>query len=153
MTVLTETYVGFTLDGRRFALSLASVEQVVRAVAVTPLPNAPAVITGVIDLHGRVVPVADVRRRFGLPARAIEADDHFLVARTPRRELALWVDAVFGIVPCAAGDVVHTQALVPGLEHVSGIAQTPDGLVLIHDLDRFLALDEELSLQGALQDD
>lgn len=61
--------VGLTLDGQRYALSLAQVERVIRAVEITPLPQAPEIITGVINVRGRVIPVVDIRKRFRLPVR------------------------------------------------------------------------------------
>lgn len=142
----------FALDALRFALPLANVERVIHAVAITPLPNAPEVILGVINLGGRLVPVANIRQRFRLPARNMALSDHLVIARTARRPLALVVDAVHGVMPGSAQDDMTLEELVPGLEYVSGIAKTPDGLVLIHDLDRFIALDEEAALQQAMQD-
>lgn len=142
----------FALDALRFALPLACVERVIHAVAITPLPNAPEVILGVINMGGRLVPVADIRKRFRLPARDIALGDHLVIARTPRRPLALVADAVHGVMPWSAQDSMALEKLVPGLEYVRGIAKTPDGLVLIHDLDRFLALDEEAALRQAMPD-
>ncbi|MEO6321364.1 MAG: chemotaxis protein CheW [Polaromonas sp.] len=144
--------VGFALDGLRFALPLASVERVVHAVAITPLPKAPEVILGVINVQGRLVPVADIRKRFRLPARDIALGAHIVIARTPSRPLALVADVVHGVMTWSGEDNASLEQLVPGLEYVRGIVKTPDGLVLIHDLDRFLALDEEASLQRAMAD-
>ena len=141
----------FALDDVRYALPLASVERVVRAVAVTPLPDAPEVILGVINVQGRVVPVADLRKRFRLPARNIGLNDQMLIAHTAHRPLALVADAVYGIMQCSQGEIVAMDSIVPGLEYVEGVAKTADGLILIHDLDRFLALEEEASLERAMK--
>jgi purine-binding chemotaxis protein CheW len=145
-----ESFVCFTLGELEFALPLGQVERVVRAVAVAPLPGAPAVILGVVIVQGEVLPVANLRARFGLPSRTIQPEDHLVLARTARRRLALAIDAAGGVVQCAPGDWVDSDAIVPGLEHVHGIARTTSGLVLVHDLDRFLALDEEAALQEVL---
>jgi purine-binding chemotaxis protein CheW len=72
----------FTLDAGRYALSLEVVERVVPALELTPLPTAPDIVQGVFNLHGRIVPVMNLRRRFGLPERAIELSDHLIVAQT-----------------------------------------------------------------------
>lgn len=144
--------VGFALDDLRFALPLISVERVVHAVAITPLPKAPGVILGVINVQGRVVPVADIRKRFRLPAREMTLSDHIVIARTPSRPLALVVNVVHGVMNWSGEDRAAMEQLVPGLEYVQGIAKTQDGLVLIHDLDRFLVLDEEESLLRAMKD-
>ncbi len=87
----------FTLDRGQFALLLSSVLRVVRAVEITPLPQAPEIILGVVNLQGALVPVIDVRRRFGLPGRAVRLEDRLILAVTPRRTLALPVDSVAGV--------------------------------------------------------
>ena len=70
----------FTMDEQRYALQLAAVERVVRMVEVTPLPQAPQIVLGVINAQGRIIPVVDIRRRFRLPARDIRLSDHLLIA-------------------------------------------------------------------------
>lgn len=67
--MLLEALVVFRLDERRYALPLSVVERVIRAVEVTPLPKAPPIVLGAIDVQGRVVPVLNVRRRFLMPDR------------------------------------------------------------------------------------
>jgi len=140
----------FALDERRFALRLSSVERAVRAVEVTPLPKAPAVILGVIDVQGSIIPVFDVRRRFRLPDKAVGLDDHIIIVHTAQRSVALVVDSVAGVMEFAEEEAVPPQAIVPGIEYVAGIVKRPDGMVFIHDLDQFLAMDEARQLEGVL---
>lgn len=142
----------FTLDEPRYALPLATVERVVRAVEITPLPKAPEIVLGVIDAQGRVIPVVDVRKRFRLPAREMDVDDRFIIARTSTRLVALAVDSVAGVRTLVDGEVVNAAEALPFAEYVRGVVKTPDGLILIHDLDRFLSLDEEHALDAALQE-
>jgi purine-binding chemotaxis protein CheW len=140
----------FGLDDQRFALPLPAVDRVVRAVEITPLPQAPPAVRGVINLQGRIVPVFDPRRRFGRPDKELALTDHLIVARTASRTVALLVDAAHGILEYMAAEAVPADAIVPGLAYVAGVVRRADGIVLIHDLDRFLALDEAQQLEGAL---
>jgi purine-binding chemotaxis protein CheW len=71
----TTQLVVFRLDERRYALPLAAVERVVRSVTVTPLPGAPAIVLGGINVHGRVLPVLNVRRRFRMPDRDTQSQE------------------------------------------------------------------------------
>ncbi|HLA33500.1 MAG TPA: chemotaxis protein CheW [Rhodocyclaceae bacterium] len=142
------TMVIFVLDQQRFALPLDCVERAVRMVEVTPLPQAPAIVCGVVNVQGRIVPVINLRRRFGLAERKTVLSDQLLIARSTRRTLAMSVDAVSGVAECS--DCVAGAAIVPGIGYVKGIVKLADGLVLIHDLDTFLALDEAQSLEQAL---
>lgn len=141
----------FRLEGRRYALPLPSVERAVRAAEVTPLPKAPAIVLGVIDVGGQVLPVLNVRKRFRLPEREITVDDQFLIARAGSRTVVLVVDVVEGIMDSPAAGRVAAAEIVPGLEQVEGVFKHADGLILIHDLEKFLSLDEGQNLDEALK--
>ena len=132
----------FTLDDRRYGLRLAAVERIVRMVDITPLPHAPEIVSGVVNVQGRVVPVVNVRRRFRLPEREAALSDQLIIARTIRRSVALVADSVTGVLEYPEEETVPADAIVPGLEYVAGVVKLSDGMVLIHDLDRFLSLDE-----------
>jgi len=145
-------YVVFSLDERQIALYLDAVERVILAAEVTPLPELPEIVLGVINVEGKVMPVVDIRRRFGLPERAVDLEDQFIIAHTSRRTLALWVDAVGGVIEPAEEEVIRAEEILPGMEYIEGVIKLPDGMVLIHNLDRFLSLEEEKMLEGAMED-
>jgi len=142
----------FTLADQLYALELAAVERVLPMVEVVPIPDAPAVVLGVISIHGDVVPVVDVRRRFGLPSSTHGVSTQLLVARSARRNLALPVDHVLGVKEVPGDAVAPPGSILPDLGRLAGIAQLGDNLVLIHDLDAFLSLDEERSLTYVLRE-
>ena len=79
----------FLLNEQRYALYLPVVERVVSAVEVTPLPKAPDIVLGVINMQGKVIPVVNIRRRFGLPERQIDLSDQFIIANTTKRPVVL----------------------------------------------------------------
>jgi purine-binding chemotaxis protein CheW len=118
-----------------------------------PLPRAPAVVKGVINLRGRVVPVLDVRSRFGLPGRDIEPADHLIVARAGPRLVALHVDRAVELVSLEAADVEDARGLVPGSDYISWVARRDSSLILIHDLATFLSRAEAAGLDEALSAD
>ncbi|MDP2240847.1 MAG: chemotaxis protein CheW [Burkholderiales bacterium] len=143
----------FSLDGQRYALALAAVERVVRAIEITPLPKAPDIVLGIVNVQGRVIPLINVRRRFRLPEREMALTDQIVIAHTARRPVALVVDAVAGVLEYPEREAVAAQDILPGAGYVEGVVKLKDGLILIHDLDRFLSLDEEASLDRALEVD
>jgi purine-binding chemotaxis protein CheW len=144
--------VAFTLDGGRYALHLPVVARVVRAVEISPLPGAPDIVLGIINVHGRVVPVMDVRARFRLPARDLDPDQQMILARTRAREVVFVVDSVSGVVECPDDLVVAPAEVAGDVAYVAGIAKLEDGLTLIHDLETFLSPEEEQALNEALAD-
>lgn len=140
----------FRLDAQRFALPVAAVERVVRAAAVTPLPDAPAIVLGVVDVQGRLWPVVDVRRRFGAPSHEIRPSDLFLLAHAASHAVILVIDDSDGVVEHAAAEIIASDLVVPGADTFPGAVILPDGVVWIHDLDTFLSLDEVCVLDAAL---
>ena len=141
----------FILEGQRYALRLTAVERVLPMLEVSSLPKGPAIALGVVDLHGAVVPVLDLRRRLGLPSRTYGPTAHLVVTMTPGRRLALPVDEVLGVHEVPADAVIRPEAVLPAIGHVAGIVPLPEGLVFIHDLETFLSLDEERQLTEALE--
>lgn len=147
----TAKWVVFSLDAGRYALPLAAVERIVRAVEVTPLPSAPPIVLGAIDVQGRVLPVFNLRRRFGLPERQIDPTSQFLIARSANRTVVLVVDAAREVLESPTSDTISAASIATGLEHIRGVIRMPDGLVLIHDLDVFLSAAESRALDEALK--
>jgi len=141
----------FSLDRQRYALPLHMVDRVVRMVAITPLPKAPDIVLGVVNFQGRVIPVINMRRRFGLPEKEIALTDQLVVAHTSRRPVALVADAVHDVIAGSALNLIETEHVLPGVEYVEGVIKLEDGLILIHDLDKFLSLEEERNLNQALK--
>lgn len=150
MIELTQ-FVVFRLDEERYAAPLAVVERIVRAVEVTPLPKAPAIVLGVIDFEGRVLPVLNIRRRFGLPDKEIRPTDQFLMAQTAQRMVVLVIDHAQGVIELPSTEIVGPVEIVPGLEQIQGVIKLDDGLAVIHDLEKFLSLDEARSLDEAMR--
>lgn len=144
------TIVVFTIDARRFAVPLPSVERIIRLIDYRPLPHAPEIVLGVINFQGAVLPVIDLRRRFRLPEREPRLDDHLILARTPRRRVALLADEVNGLESVADDTWVSAQNILPRAEYLAGAVKRDDGLILVHDLDACLSLDEERALTASL---
>jgi purine-binding chemotaxis protein CheW len=140
----------FTLDEQRYALPVRDVERIVRAVEVTPLPRAPDVVLGVVNVQGRIVPVFNLRRRFRMPEREIGLSDHLIVARASGRTVALVVDSAIGVMEWDEPDRVSAKAVTPGVEYVEGVVKRPDGMIFIHDLGTFLSSGETRQMEEAL---
>lgn len=140
----------FTLHEQLYALRLGAVSRIVRVAEITALPSAPDIVLGVVNIQGRIVPVVDLRKRFGLEPRDVELDDHLIVARTSRRPVALLVAAVIGVIDCSPSQVVAGEAILADARYVEGVLKLGDGMVLIHDLDTFLSPMEDRRLERAL---
>jgi purine-binding chemotaxis protein CheW len=147
----TDQIVVFTLDEQLFALPLIAVVKVIHAIEIRHLPKAPEIITGIINVRGRIIPVIDIRKRLGMLIREIDLNDRLIIADTGKREVAIMVDSVTGIIDLEPFQLDTAKNSAPFSEHISGVAKTEDGLILIYDLAGFLNLEEEKDLAQAMK--
>jgi len=146
----SDQLVVFGLDEQRYALRLSAVEQIVRRVEITPLPQAPEIILGIVNIQGRIVPVFHIRKRFRLPEHDICLSDCLIVACTAKRTVAFIADAAIGVVSRADEEVVAAERIFSSLDYVKGVVKLDEGLVFIHDLDTFLSVEEEQTMERAM---
>jgi purine-binding chemotaxis protein CheW len=142
----------FAVDSDRYALPASEVEQVLRSVAITELPGAPLVVEGVVDVRGTIVPVLNLRRRFGLPERPVTLSDLLIIASSGPRRVALRIDGEASIRKIDPAALERASDSLAQSRYVAGLAKLPDGIIVIHDLARFLSEAESESLAKALAD-
>lgn len=140
----------FSLDDRQYALPLSRVERIFRAAEPAPLPKAPEIVIGLLNIRGKIIPVVDPRIRLRLPNREIGPSDHFILAHTSKRAIVMTADAVTGVMERSPQELIQTKDILSGLDYVEGIIKLKDGLILINDIDRFLSLEEETALERAM---
>lgn len=119
------------------------------AATIQALPDAPGLVEGVLNLRGTIVAVLDVRQRFGLAPCPLHHDQHFIIATIGPGRVGLRVDRAEDVVIVNEA-AIRPDCSAPGVRHVVGVAVVDDGLLVIQDLDRFLALDEARELDAAL---
>lgn len=146
----THHFLTFEVGTARFALPVELVREVVRAVAIAALPKAPPIVEGVINLRGTLVPVLDVRQRFTLPPALLAPEQHLIIGQTGDRLVALRVDRAVDLVVVDQDDIESAGRVAPGTEYVAGIAKLADGLLVIHDLERFLSFEEAGQVDAAV---
>ena len=140
----------FELAGVRYALRLRAVREVARVVMISPLPEAPPVVEGIIDVRGELVPVYDLRARFGLPPRRLDPDERLVIAWTGSRLVAFRCERTEWIAHIDDSAMVEAGSLPGSGRHIAGVARLEDGLVLIQDLEAFLNTAEAESLDAAI---
>jgi len=140
----------FTLDEMVYALPLNTVNRIIHAVEIRKLPKAPDIIAGIINVHGQIIPVINVRKRFGLTTREISLGDQLIIADTGKRHVALWVDTVTGVQNIQAQQHISITETLPYAQYINGVVKVEDDLILIYDLEQFLNLEEETMLEKAL---
>lgn len=132
----------FTLDEQRYGIPLEVVERVVRIVEITPLPAGPDYIHGVINIQGEIIPVLDLRKRFGLPERPVELSDQLLILRCANRGIALMADAVREVRECPERTLTKAAEILPDLPFLTGVVRLHDSLILVQDPEALFSNDE-----------
>jgi len=147
--------VTFRLGRELFAADILSVERVLRYEPPRAIPNVPDWIEGVFEYEGRVVPVVDLRRRFGLaePDAAATAPARVLVFSAAGDWVAVIVDAVLDVRPMNPAELVAPPRLFRGLsaEYLRGLIRRDGQLVVVLDVDRLLSADEHLALHAVAE--
>lgn len=148
---MEEKLVVFTVGNINVGVPVKDVDRVVFACEVTPLPGAPSVVRGVVDVHGCLAPVFDINSRFGLPFVDVNLNDCFIICNTRGRKVVLHVDNVRGVEPYSPEAVVVSEDILPGMVHMEGLVRIAEDMVLVQNLSKFLSLEEEKRLDEALE--
>ncbi len=137
------------LDRERYGISIEHVHEIIRMQEVTRIPRAPVFVEGVINLRGQVIPVMDLRRRFGLPAAEGDGASRIVVVEMNGNRVGMVVDAVLEVLRVPESAVVPPEALLTASQvaFLRGVAKHGEGLILLLDLQRVLDVQEQQALQ------
>ena len=141
--------VTFRLGEHLFAAEIQSVQRVLRHEAPRPLPDMPDWMEGVVDYQGTMVPVVDMRRRFGLNASTPGPQARLMVCAAPGGLAALLVDAVLDVKPVQPSDIMDPPELFRGIasEYLKGLTRRQGQLVVVLDVESLLASQAPLRFQ------
>jgi purine-binding chemotaxis protein CheW len=140
----------FTLDESACALLLSNVVRVIHAIEIRKLPKAPGIVKGIINVNVEIIPVFDIRKRFGHQSKEVEADDRIIIANTGKRKVAFFADTVSGVEELESTQYESITESLSFADYVKGVAKVKNEMILIHDLEQFLNIDEEKGLEEAL---
>ena len=140
----------FQLGAEFYGVEIARVHEIIRLQAVTRVPRAPAFVEGVINLRGKVIPVVDLRRRFGLPTADHTRASRIVVVEIGDQVVGVVVDGVSEVLRVNGATVEPPSPVVAGIdsEYIHGIAKLDDRLVILLDLDRVLAQADRRALES-----
>lgn len=149
-----KSFVGFVLGDVSYALPIGRVKEIANPLDIVPLPHAPPAVIGVADYRGEVVPVVDMRVRFGLPPTERTRRTKWVVLNVDERFAALVVDGVtevFGTGP-GATELRPAPSLGGGesLRGIAGVTTHSGQLVFVLETDWLRELAESLDASGAL---
>lgn len=130
----------FRLGSDRYGVALDLVREIQRAGLITPVPTAPAFVTGVVNLRGSILSVVDIRVLFGLPAVVISEKTRILVVENESLRVGMLVETVDEITDVARDGIKPPLSLDKGIaeDYIEGIATHRGEMLIIIDLERIL---------------
>jgi purine-binding chemotaxis protein CheW len=142
--------VTFSIGEEEFGVDILKVQEIIRTMEITKVPRAPAFVEGVINLRGKVIPIIDLRRRFGLQSRNHDKHTRIIVIEISNMIVGFVVDSVSEVLRIPANTVEPPPPVVAGLEseYISGVGKLEDRLLILLDLDRLLSGEERSMLHN-----
>lgn len=143
-------YLVFSVDGAAFGIAVEKVVEICRAGAVQSVPNMPDYVAGILRLRAEVIPVIDMRGRFGLGRTAPSRKKRLILTRFKNEKNGLLVDVVEGIVKVRDDQISPSPAIFMGLkaEFIEGLYREDKRVVIILSLDALLTSVERIALDS-----
>jgi len=134
----------FILGGEEYAVDILKVQEIRGYVKVTAIPAAPAYLKGVVNLRGIIVPVIDMRIKFGLADPKYDSFTVVIILRVAGRVIGIVVDAVSDVVRLAPSEVKAAPALgsIVDSGFLAGLATQGDRMILLLEIEKFLSSGE-----------
>ena len=142
--------VTFNISNEEFGVDILKVQEIIRTMEITKVPRAPEFVEGVINLRGKVIPIIDLRRRFGMDFRKHDSQTRIVVIELNNMIVGFVVDSVSEVLRIPAATVVPPPAIVSGVdsEYISGVGKLDDRLLILIDLEKLLSPEEHEALGG-----
>ena len=136
--------VTFSTGDEEFGVDILKVQEIILPMSITKVPKAPEFVEGVINLRGKVIPVIDLRRRFGLKSKAQDKYTRIIVIEINQMIVGFVVDSISEVLRIPANTVEPPPPVVAGLEseYISGVGKLEDRLLILLDLDRLLSRED-----------
>ena len=143
--------VGFRIGRETFGVPISTVREIVRVPEITSVPNAPDYIEGVINLRGRIIPVVDLRKRFGEPVSEPSKKNRIVVVELEQRSIGLIVNSASEVLRIPPSEIeAPSNVFQEGeLNYITGVGTLNGRLVILLDLNRILQRGELRRLDEA----
>jgi purine-binding chemotaxis protein CheW len=130
--------VGFRLDNEDYAIAITKIQEIILMKPITRIPQVPDFIEGLINLRGSVIPIVNLRKRFGLPARQVDDETRTIVANIHDKTVGCIVDAVTQVMRINRDQIQPPPLSVLAIAHqyIAGLARLEDRLLIILDIER-----------------
>lgn len=136
--------VGFALGEEEFGLDIQRIQEINRMTEITRVPRTPEFVMGVINLRGKVIPVINLRRRFGMPSKERTKDTRIIIVEIRDRPVGILVDSVSEVIRIPNSTIESAPDIVMGIDtqYIDGIGKLQDRLLIVLNIDKVLSQEE-----------
>ena len=140
----TMQLVCFTLAKETYGIEITKVREIILITEITHVPEAPAFLRGLINLRSMVIPVIDLRARFGLPPGEVSDENRILVLQACGKTIGIEVDAVSEVLRVKQDQIAPPPPTVAklGRDYLSGLVRLDKQLLILLDIDKLFGDDE-----------
>lgn len=140
---LKDKFLTFVIENDEYGIEIANIKEIIKVTRITQVPESPSYVKGIINLRGDIVPVIDVRNRFGKPQKEYDALTCIVVIDYVKYRIGLIVDSVNEVVHINEEDILPppNSKLNYYNQFIRNIGRADDGVKLLLDLEKFLAED------------
>ncbi|MCL4510571.1 MAG: chemotaxis protein CheW [Bacteroidetes bacterium] len=137
--------VSFVVENEEFGVDILKVQEIIRTVEITRVPKSPEFVEGVINLRGRIVPVIDLRKRFGISKKERDNETRIIVVELTDKVVGFLVDKVKEVIRVEKSIIEPPPDLTTSVNanYITGVAKLQDRLLILLDLDKVLSSDEQ----------
>ena len=136
--------VTFAIGEEEFGIDILKVQEIIRTMAITKVPNSPPHVEGVINLRGKVIPVIDLRSRFLLESKPHDNQTRIIVVDLHSVVIGFVVDGVSEVLRIQSNTVEPPPPVASGVEseYIKGVGKLDDRLLILLDLDKLIPTEE-----------
>ena len=145
-------YLTFSMADEEYGIGILEIKEIIGMMPITPVPQTPGFVKGVVNLRGKVIPVIDLRLRFGMPSVDYTERTCIIVVEMEEQEttvlIGIVVDAVSEVLNIKTGDIEETPTFGTKLniDYILGMAKMEGGVKILLDITRVLTQDELVSV-------
>ena len=148
----TMQLVSFQLAQEEYGTEITKVQEIILMGEITRVPQTPDYIKGLINLRSTVIPIVDLRLRFGLPPQEVTDETRIMVVNVAGKTIGIIVDAVSEVLRISQDQIAPAPPTVAGLgrEYLTGLAKLENRLLILLDIDKILGEEETAALEAAV---
>ena len=148
----TMQVVSFALGSEEYGVDIAQVQEINRMVSITHVPRAPHFMEGVINLRGQLIPIIDLRTRFGMPRAELSKATRIVVTEVGTKRVGMVVDSVSEVLRIPIENIEDAPDMISGVdtEYIRGVGKISDRLIIMLDLGRVISLSEKSALDATM---